>query len=286
MVVSVQALACLDLLIWLRTGQAAAERLATSQPSVSRRVNQVAQVFGLELVKSQGEWLVDGDAELLNRERRVHQLYRWQNDQPLRLEAQSYSGPLFCPGLSTEWIQGNFDFFEVQTPLRHLRDGVIDAWIGIFPDLPDADDPELLCLHLTRYPIRLVVDEGHPLLDLGPPISLDQVRRYPCFPLADGAFPQVQAQLEALQLWTSTSLAEDWQFAPSDPLNVAPATVFTMDLFGIKKVMLPVEIPIVSGDSLVVRREFAEHPRLQALLDHLRRKAAELAAAVPEVTCC
>jgi hypothetical protein len=43
---------------------------------------------------------------------------------------------------------------------------------------------------------------------------------------------------------------------------------------------------MVSGDSLVVRREFAEHPRLQALLEHLRHRAMELAATTPEVTCC
>ena len=286
MVVSVQALACLDLLIWLRNGHAAAERLATSQPSVSRRVNHVAQVFGLQLYKSQGEWLFDGDGELLALERRVHQLYRWHNGYHLRLEAQFYSGPLFCPGLSTDWIQGNFDFLEVRTPLRHLRDGVIDAWIGTYPDLPDAHDPDLVCLHLTRYPIRLVVAEGHPLLDLGASISLDQVRGYPFFPLADGAFPQAQAQFEALQLWTSASPVENWQLIPSDPLNVAPATVFTMNHYRTKKVMLPLEIPMVSGDSLVVRREFAEHPRLQALLEHLRNRAMELAATTPEVTCC
>ena len=286
MVVSVQALACLDLLLWLRNGQAAAERLATSQPSVSRRVNHVAQVFGLQLYKSKGEWLVDGDAGLLAQERRVHQLYRWHNGHPLRLEAQGYSGPLFCPGLSTDWIQGNFDFFEVHTPMRHLREGVIDAWIGTYPDLPDAEDLELVCVHLTRYPIHLVVVDGHPLLDLGASITLDQVRRYPFFPLADGAFPQAQAQFEALQLWSSASPVEDWQLVPSDPLSVAPATVFTMGHFGAKRVTLPVEIPMVSGDSLVVRREFAEHPRLQALLEHLRHRAMELAATTPEVTCC
>jgi hypothetical protein len=79
---------------------------------------------------------------------------------------------------------------------------------------------------------------------------------------------------------------EDWQLVPSDPLSVAPATVFTMGHFGAKRVTLPVEIPMVSGDSLVVRREFAEHPRLQALLEHLRHRAMELAATTPEVTCC
>ena len=286
MVVSVQALACLDLLIWLRNGHAAAERLATSQPSVSRRVNHVAQVFGLQLYKSQGEWLFDGDGELLALERRVHQLYRWHNGYHLRLEAQFYSGPLFCPGLSTDWIQGNFDFLEVHTPLRHLRDGVIDAWIGTYPDLPDAHDPDLVCLHLTRYPTRLVVDEGHPLLDLGASICLDHVRRYPFVPLIDGAFPKVQANLEALQLWTSLSPQADAQRPAPDSLAVGPSTVFTMNHYRTKKVMLPLEIPMVSGDSLVVRREFAEHPRLQALLEHLRNRAMELAATTPEVTCC
>ena len=290
MVVTPGALACLDLLVWLRTGQEAASRLTLNQSSVSRRVNEVARVFGLELRKSQGEWLFEGDPTLLNLERQVHQRYRWEHGQPLRLEAQYYSGPLFCTGLSGDWIRGNFDFLEVHTPLRHLRDGVIDAWIATYPDLPDDDDPDLACFHLTRYPLGLAVPDGHPLLALGPSIRLQDVDPYPTVALDDGAFPKVQAALEALQLWNrslprgSRVSLEATGVSLADPLAVAPASLFNCHLLPGSWRLLPLELGMVSGDSLIVRRDYADHPRLKALLVHLRQRAAELAALHGEVS--
>ena len=290
MVVTPNALACLDLLVWLRTGQEAASRLSVNQSSVSRRVGEVARVFGLELRKSEGEWLFEGDPTLLNLERQVHQRYRWEHGEPLRLEAQYYSGPLFCPGLSGDWIRGNFDFLEVSTPLRHLRDGVIDAWIATYPDLPDDDDPNFACFHLTRYPLGLAVPDGHPLLALGASIRLQDVDPYPTVALDDGAFPKVQAALEALQLWNrslprgSRVSLEATGVSLADPLAVAPASLFNCHLLPGSWRLLPLELGMVSGDSLIVRRDYADHPRLKALLAHLRQRAAELAALHGEVS--
>ena len=283
MVVSTKSLSYFDLLVWLRTGQEAARRLATSQPSVSRRVNEVADTFALQLSKSAGEWQVEGDATLLNLERQVHQRYRWDHGLPLRLEAQFYSGPLFCQGLGSDWIRGNFDFLEIHTPLRHLRDGVIDAWIATHPDLPDDDDPDFACFPLIRYPTRLVVAQDHPLLELGQAIRLEDVWQYPTLALADGAYPKVQAALMELNLWNqrlaeSTRLSLSRGELPSlDPLAVSPATLFTIGLFEPPQVFLPVEIPMQSGDTLIVRRDHANHPRLEPLLAHLRQMAAQLA---------
>ena len=290
MVVALDALACLDLLVWLRTGQEAGARLGTSQSSVSRRVNEVARVFGLELRKSEGEWLFDGDPTLLNLERQVHQRYRWERALPLRLEAQFYSGPLFCPGLGDDWIRGNFDFLEVHTPLRHLRDGVIDGWIATYPDLPPDDHPDFACFHLTRYPLGLAAPEGHPLLALGGSIRLQDVDPYPTVALDDGAFPKVQAALDALNLWNRSlprgSRVSLQMTAASlgDPLAVAPASLFNCHLLPGSWRLLPLELGLVSGDSLIVRRDHADHPRLKPLLAHLRQRAAELARLHGEVS--
>ena len=290
MVVTPGALASLDLLVWLRTGQEAAARLDTSQSSVSRRVNEVARVFGLELRKSDGEWLFEGDPTLLNLERQVHQRFRWERGLPLRLEAQFYSGPLFCSGLSDDWIRGNFDFLEVHTPLRHLRDGVIDGWIATYPDLPDDDDPDFACFHLTRYPLRLAVPEGHPLLALGNAIRLEDVHPYPTVALDNGAFPTVQAALEALNLWNRSlqrGARVSLQMTAAsldDPLAVSPASLFTCHLLPGSWRLLPLDLAMASGDSLIARREYANHPRLQLLLQHLRQRAAELAERHSEVS--
>lgn len=289
MVVSVEELDCLDLLIWLRTGANAASRLSTSQPRISRSVQRVSGLFGFSLSKTDGEWEVQGDQTLLNLERLVHQEYRWRMGRPLRIEAQFYSGPLFCDPAPEGWISGNFDYLEIRTPLQHLRNAVIDAWIACYPDVPDGDDPDLICFHLTRLPTHLVVSENHPLLDMGDQITLDDVKQYPSLALSDGAHPKVQQVLQELGLWNLTQniqRSSQWQSKaryPSD-LVVSPASAFTLSFFPNPQVVLPISIPLVVGDTLVVRRDYENHPRLRNLLEHLRFRATQLAKQYPEVS--
>ena len=80
-------LACLDYLIWLRSGQEATHRLACSQATVSRNAKSVADFLELDPRKLEGEWTLDGDLSLLNAEREVHQLYRWTKGEALRIDA-------------------------------------------------------------------------------------------------------------------------------------------------------------------------------------------------------
>lgn len=288
MVVSVEALACLDTLLWLRTGAQTAQRLGISQPSVSRQVKQASTLLGVSLTKLDGEWSVQGDSSLLQLERRVHQEYRWRHGLPLRLEAQYYSGPLFCEPAPDGWMAGNFDFLEIHTPLQLLRSGVIDAWIGCYPDVPNAGDPELVSVHITRLPTHLVVGDGHPLLALGDGISLDDVRQYPSLALPDNAFPKVQKALQELGLWNrpapkSRYARKEWEGQVIANHAVGYATVFTLPLFQNQQVVLPLSIDLEVGDSLVVKRAYAQHPRLQALLATLHQTANQLAQRHPEV---
>ena len=281
MVVSIDSLACLDYLIWLRSGSAAAGRLGLTQPTVSRNVSRVSEVFGIELVKPNGEWELVGDTTLLNLERSVHQRYRWFHGLPLRIEAQYYSGPLFCDSLLSGWHVGNFDFLEVHTPLKHLREGVIDAWIGCYPDVPGDDDGDLMCFHLTRLPVHLVVARDHPLLDLGNSVALEDVKRYPSLALPDHAFPKVQEILQGLGLWNLPlnvqRYRETWQEKIPSALAVGYATSFSMHLFRTPQVVLPVQIPLEVGDTLIVRRDYVDHPRFIELRGYLKEKSLELA---------
>lgn len=289
MVVSVEELDCLDLLIWLRTGANAASRLSTSQPRICRSMQKVSGLFGVSLSKTDGEWEVQGDQTLLNLERRVHQEYRWRSGRPLRIEAQFYSGPLFCDPAPDGWMAGNFDYLEIHTPLQYLRGGMIDAWIGCYPDVPEDDDPDLTCFHLTRLPAHLVVGENHPLLQLGDQITLEMVRQYPSLALPDGAHPKVQQVLQQLGLWNlpqNIQRSSQWPAKaryPSD-LVVAPASAFTISFFPTPQVVLPIALPLLVGDSLVVRRDYQDHPRLLTLLQHLRSRAQQLAQQYPEVS--
>ena len=55
MVATLEDLACLDLIVWLRTGANAARRLGISQPKVSRAVQSVTEVLGVSMAKKEGE---------------------------------------------------------------------------------------------------------------------------------------------------------------------------------------------------------------------------------------
>lgn len=280
--VTIDELAALDLLVWLRSGEAASKRLKISQPTISRISRRVLSVFGLAPIRNQGEWVFRGSEELLNMERSVHQEHRWLKGMPLRIDAQYYSGPLFLGDERQDWIAGNFDFLEIGLPLNLLRKGVLDAWIGCYPDVPGDDDPDFACFHLTRLPTHLVVASDHPLVGLGPSISIEDVHAYPSLALPDGAFPEIQRQLEALGLWNSPTRirryeVSRWEGRTADQLTVGYATAFTINLFPTPQVILPLPIAVTVGDTLVVSRRYQEHPRLLALLAHLRSRAIELA---------
>lgn len=288
MIVSVGELDCLDLIVWLRTGENAASRLSLSQPAISRNARKASDQLGISLEKAGGEWEVLGDQTLLSLARRVHQEYRWSSDSALRIEAQYYSGALFCDPPPEGWMVGNFDYLETRTPLQHLRTGVIDAWIGCYPDVPDPDDPELSVFHLTRLPTHLVVSAGHPLLEIGREITLEDVRLYPSLALPDGAFPKVQAALQQLGLWNlplnlHRYSHQSWEGKVESDLVIGYATAFSISLFQAPQVVLPIQIPLEVGDSLIVRRDYAKHPRLLKLLGYLRFRAAKLAQQYPEV---
>lgn len=289
MVVSIQDLDCFDLIVWLRTGEAAGQRIGYSQSKVCRTVAAVSKTFGISIEKQCNEWYVLGDLTILNLERRVHQQYRWNEGRSLRLEAQYYSGPLFCDPIPNGWITGNFDYLEIHTPLRHLRDGVIDAWIGCYPDVPEPDDPDFACFHLTRLPTHLVVAENHPLVTKGDAISMEDIRAYPSLALPDGAFPKVQRVLEEQGLWNLTVdrlrySKTEWEGRVETDFVIGYASAFSIGLFEKPQIVLPISIPLIVGDSIVVRREFASHPHFLSLLTQLRQKAQGLAQKYPDVS--
>lgn len=284
---TLECLASLDLSLWLRSGQAAGQRLGLNQSSVSRKCNQALELFGLELVKQDQEWSLQGDAALLQLERRVHQLARWQDLAPLRLEATYWSGPLLATPAPAGWLLGTCDIVGVGLPMALLRQRVIDGWIAAGPDWPDPDDPELVALPLCRYPVHLVVGPNHPLLNQGP-ISWDDVAAFPSLALPPGTYPKVEACLKQLGLWNAPVRMrryrrERWEGQTEADLTIGYATVLSERVAG-SLVRLPLDLPLNSGESLVVRREFGPHPHTLALAAELHRRLEAFAAAAPELT--
>lgn len=286
--VSVELLAALDTLLWLRTGERAASHLQCTQSTVSRHSRRCLEVFGLQMDKRAGEWCLLGDQTLLDLQRKVHQLLRWQRGTGLRLDAQHWCTHLLGPQLPEPWRRGNCNFFEYDQPLDLLQRGVIDAWVCGAPDFPRH--PDLHAVQLTAMPLQLVVKAGHPLLDLGDQVSFADLADYPVLPLPDGAFTQAQQVLEELHLWSCPE--RDRRFRQADWVGKVPVEEL-MIIFDNPLRMaagasdgwlpLPLALPLMVGDAVVVKREFAGSRWFHALLDGLVERALRLAEGLPGV---
>lgn len=288
--VEVDQLASLDGLIWLRTGSQVASKFNLNQSTVSRKSKKCAEIFGICLFRSESEWHLEGDLTLLRLERRVHQLARWHRRKLLRLEAQYWSGPFLCSPPPAEWITGNFNFFEYHRPAQLLRERIIDAWIASYPDVPDGDDPDLISLPLSKMPIMPIVRNGHPLTELGPRVTFQDVAKYPLLPIPDGAFPKFQQMLEECGVWSGRRLPLPDQnpylenSAAAGDLMVGFSTPLTKSLYGDGHACLPLSMPLDVGDSLVVHRDHFGSPRFFKLAVFLNKRLQALAAEVDGLT--
>jgi hypothetical protein len=289
--ISVDEFDCLDLLLWLRSGAAVRQRLGFSQSKISRAVRRVSDLYGVFPVRRDGGWIVVGDTTLVDLQRRVHQEYRWTSGRPLRLEGHFHSAALFSDSSPEGWIKGNFDFLEVHAPLQCLRNGVIDAWIGLFPDVPEQGDQDFCCVHLTQMPLHLVVAKNHPLLALEHQVTLEDVKHYPSLALPDNAFPRLQVQMQSLGLWQLPIPLKRYK---SDKCEgrvmgsdmVGYVTSSTPGNYNPPQVILPIRLPVEVGDVLVVRREYEMHPRFAELVQYLKGRSVELSQRFSDVHLC
>lgn len=286
--VDVDTLASLDGVLWLRSGAIASKRLGLHQSTISRNINRCETIFGVQASKTSGEWHLKGDTNLLNLERRVHQRHRWLGGRSLRVEAMYWSGKTYFDPVPEGWLAGNHDFLNVHQPLSLLRDSILDAWIGAYPDVPDADDPDFASIPLLRHPINLVVGDKHPLLKAGDGLNFKMVSEYPSLALPDGAFPKFEACLKAIGLWNSPSRIsrynpDKWEGRWEAELLVGYASIFSINFYPQPQYFLPLQLPIQVGDNLVVKREYADHPRLRQLLAHLRQQLKPWLEANPEL---
>jgi len=290
---SPEKLAALDMSLWLRSGEEAAQKLAISQPTVSRRVRQSLELFELKLLKREQEWELRGSPtklQLLAMERHVHQTSRWLDQGALRIEGTYWSGPLLLKPEPPGWLGGRHDIVGVPRPLQWLRDRVIDAWLAGGPDWPEDDDPEFGVIRLCTMPVHAVVTPGHPLLESleqGQELSWDDVAAFPSLALPPGSYPRVEASLRRLGLWNSPKRMsryrrDRWEGKSEQELMVGYATVLSEQVAG-QLVRLPLRLPLASGEALVLRRDWGEHPRALALAAELRQRLEPWAARHPEL---
>lgn len=286
--VDFETLNSLDILIWMRTGREASKIAKLDQATISRNARKCCDAFNLNLEKENGEYKCAGDLNLLNYERRIHQLYRWQHDLPLRLDAIACSGRTYLSSPVENFITGNHDFVAVEQPLQLLRDSVIDAWIAPYPDCPDPEDPELFSFPLCFFPCHLVAHQYHPLFKLQQEVTLEDIAEYPSQALPEGAFPKFEAYAKKLGLWNSPTRLkrhkkEKWEGRTERELTTSFASVFGLESFSHEVKILPFSLNQFFGNILVVRREFAEHQRFRALLGILFSRLEPWADRYPEI---
>ena len=274
------ALAALDGLQWLRTGEEVEQRFGFNPSTVSRQSRRCRKRFGLRLERQQGEWCLVGDTTLLSMERRVHQSARWLGHRPLRLEATYWSGPLLCTPLPLRWSLGLSSIVGVPRNFQLVRERIVDVFLAGLPDLPAPDDADLTSVVLSSMPVFFVAAAHHPL-SRQPVVSLAEIARFPSLALPSGSYPLVEATLKEIGLWNDPVRMqryrrELWEGRAEEELVIGYGTPLSLAVSGGGLVRLPLELPFRSGEALVVRREFAEHPELLALRHQLLARLRRL----------
>lgn len=279
--VDLDALTALDALQWLRTCEEVSKRFGLSQATVSRQSRRCLDLFGLDLQRIEGEWNTIGDSTILALERCVHQVARWQGRRPLRLEATYWSGPLLCTPVPDDWILGLANIVGVPRNFQLVRERIVDVCLTGLPDCPPDSDPELTSIALSKMPVFFVVRPGHPLINRTQ-LSFADIAQYPTLGLPPGSYPRVEACLKELGFWNDhvrmfRYKRENWEAKTEAELTIGYATSLSMEVSGGELVRLPLELPFTSGEVLVCRRDFIDHPRLLSLLNLLHARLAGLA---------
>ena len=279
--VDLDALTALDALQWLRTIEEVSKLFGLSQTTVSRQSRKCLDLFGLDLQRIEGEWNTVGDATILALERCVHQVARWQGRRPLRLEATYWSGPLLCTPVPDNWILGLANIVGVPRNFQLVRERIVDVCLTGLPDCPPAGDPELTSITLSKMPVFFVARPGHPLINQAQ-LSFDDIAQYPTLGLPPGSYPRVEACLKKLGFWNDhvrmfRYKRENWEGKTEAELTIGYATSLSMEVSGGDLVRLPLELPFASGEAIVCRRDFIDHPRLHSLQALLLSRLAGLA---------
>lgn len=278
-----------DTLLWVCNGHQAGQVTCLSQPSISRAAYHVCRNLGLSLQKVRGEWQVAGNTDQLILERELHQVSRFGGDASLRLEAGAISSRLVADPPPNGWILGRADAINQPRSLDLLKRRVIDAWICASAlDLPDHGHQTLAVWELYRTPLKLVASTRHPLAR-ETALSPGDLSPFPSVALDGDWYPKSAAWLRSLGLWRdprrlSHYRSQHWEGRTADDQTLAYVSPLTLER---DPSLCPLDFDLGLDQSLalVVLRELADHPRIQDLLQELRRRVARLQREADFVSC-
>ena len=127
--------------------------------TVSRNQRKCAKAFGVDVLKRDGLWQIEGDCQLLQLERGVHQAARLKFGQGLRLEAGFSPETALPQDLARIWTVGSSRIHEPDHFATLLKQRVIEARLTSEEQVLGRSEA-IISLRLTDEPetMRLV---GH-----------------------------------------------------------------------------------------------------------------------------
>jgi len=144
-----------------------------------------------------------------------------------------------------------------------------------------------MAINLSSMPVFFTCCPDHPLLRESE-LTIEQIAKYPTLGLPAGSYPKVEASLKSIGLWNdyirmSRYRRDLWEGKSESELTIGYGTALSMEISGGRLVKLPLELPFSSGESIVVHREFAEHPEIISLRNLITSRLESFSARYPEI---
>lgn len=286
--VDAEALAILDLLLWLGKGAEVGERLNIAQSTVSRRATAASCAFDMVLKRSNEGWDLVGDPQLLRLERIVHQTRRFLKKLDLRIDADPWLGrALLSMPRPDKWILGRFHYLSHHQPLRLLRERILDCWLTVLKDeCVQGDCADLVFFELGAVPLAIIGAADHPLADQ-PNLMLNDLLRFPRLNLQSGVLPAFENVMRHRGLWDNQQSPqyyneEDWEGRATKEAALLYGHTFVLELNPSLK-PLDYDLDLTMPIALVVHRDVAEQPATKNLLNWLQKRLKDKACDHPSL---
>ncbi len=137
--VSLDLLSSFDGMIWLQSGKKVGALFDQHQTTISRNQKKCAQVFGIKLQKISNNWQPQGESPLLQLERVVHQVARFQGKSSLRLDANQWLDSAFFNPPPAGWLVSSAKKGTNPHSLECLQQRIVDVCLYPLTDIPDEN---------------------------------------------------------------------------------------------------------------------------------------------------
>ena len=281
--VTIEQLEALDLLIWLRSGGAAAESCICDESSISRRVRTAVKTLGLQLNREK-EFVLVGDSTLLRLQRIVHQHARFLGHRPLRLDSTHYIRDQLTDPALQGWLLGPCHHRGYGALLSLLEERVIDAWItSDLQDLPDSK--AFAVIPLWEWPGELVVNNCHPLAREHGLKRVD-LERFPSLVLPEDLYPGLTRIIQAKGFGRGSRPDRydqgSWDRQTADAVTITYGSCLSLDLNS-SLTRLDWDLGLTGGEALIILSEWLDQPSIAMLLDDLRARQMLLQRRLPQL---